>query len=619
MKAHKPETDQEAWFTVEANGYRCPEYILPAQTSNDGVTVECFIPVSTGDKLIIKGGFYGSILHGSFDLLVDGSFLRDSRIEGDKSGQIKQRRFKLNMEDVLDTPTPSGFTGAYPPKEVVAGELRVKALQDGPTDMYGMQLGVGSLAIVVSLNQYTNENYNNRYPDITCGRWRERIGEDMCDAGVAPTHELAVHVTDNDVHHNRMSKHRRHWEQARFGKKPWAKFVFYYRSRMVIEQAGCVLAPDEASVALAAYTGDDFLYAQTKIKKNNGNGVFVSPDSDDSAKDKPNGRQARKSELSDNMIAMPYTRGDVYGDLAEAGKRDAVSKSRNPVPSWVSQDNDQRVVRRSFCANNPSTSSKLHLQSGISAQALEHLAKGAPLRPTLEMALEGEVDLASYHAFDFADAADASMFTYSPSIPAKGTTAPTSSSPQLARPDVSPVAMKVAHGAATLPAVTSGSARVRAATQVMQQNDIAHLGGKNKTARELQPIGASMATPTRTINRMSVSGYPPTGAVGTSSSTPPMRASTLGKRAGSDTTTREGTPNKRPATPQSARLQALRAEQARVAAERAAAEQEQQRKLEEIEAEEIAEAEMMLAMEKERLAEITRETAEMGGAREMDR
>ena len=86
MKAHKPNTDQECNFTVSVNGSACHEYVLPKRDLADPNTLECFIPTWPGDRLTVNGHFNGTALHGAIDLLADGSFLADKRIEG-KGGE----------------------------------------------------------------------------------------------------------------------------------------------------------------------------------------------------------------------------------------------------------------------------------------------------------------------------------------------------------------------------------------------------------------------------------------------------------------------------------------------------------------------------------------------------
>lgn len=293
MKCHKPDTDQEATFTVSANDKPCAEYILPSSLTADPNVVECFIPVTHGDRLTVSGTFHGTILHGSFDVLADGSYLADKRHEGAKTGEVKfVTKRKLDFPKFFDNPKPQGHTSIYEPKDIVEGHLHVKALDpdDVPdTVSGGSKLGVGSLTIIVSVNQKTEDNYKIDYADIRCGGWREREHEQPADAGLLPTHELTFKITDDNVHKNRQSRHHRHLRQTRFGSKPWAKFIFHYRARASIEEAGCQKRSAE-SQALESEVGE-FIKASTEYKAagqkrkreaeqelNKSNGMFVTPE-----------------------------------------------------------------------------------------------------------------------------------------------------------------------------------------------------------------------------------------------------------------------------------------------------------------------------------------------------
>ena len=230
-------------MTVFVDGFACQEYILECSSTSDPNTLECFIPVTAGDQLTISGHFNGTVLHGSLDLLVDGSFLADKRIEGLKSGNVKYTKRKFEFEKVFDMPIPENHTSIFPPNHMIEGNLHVKSLDKAMARVFGDDFGVGSLAIIISVNQKTGDNHTDKHADITCGEWRNRFVEEAKDGGVAPTHELEVKDLGEAVHKNRNSKHRRHFEGTRFGKKPWAKCIFYYRHHMAIKQAGCVLAP----------------------------------------------------------------------------------------------------------------------------------------------------------------------------------------------------------------------------------------------------------------------------------------------------------------------------------------------------------------------------------------
>ncbi|KAK5113860.1 hypothetical protein LTR85_010393 [Meristemomyces frigidus] len=267
----RPNTDQEVEFTVLANGIPCDEYILPATASRDSNVLECFIPVCEGDQLTLSGSFTGSVLHGAFDLLADGSFLGDKRIEGPKTGDTKyHKKRKLDMKTVFDAPIPEGHTSIFPPDKIVEGNLHVKTLRDGydgsPLSVDAKKLGVGSLAIVCSLNQRTEENYVEKYPSATCGDWITRGQDGVTDGGVGPTHAIEVKVTDGDVSKTRQQKHRRHLIQTHFGLKPWAKLIFHYRSKEAIEEAGCEKRLKD-SQALEPGDVETFIRASTETVK----------------------------------------------------------------------------------------------------------------------------------------------------------------------------------------------------------------------------------------------------------------------------------------------------------------------------------------------------------------
>ena len=279
MKCHKPNTDQEAVLNISANGFRCTEHILPDSASSNPNVLECFIPVSEGDHLKISGHFNGTVLHGAFDVLADGSFLGDKRIEGKGSELKYYKRRRLDLSKFFDNPRPQGYTSIYPPRDIIEGDLYVKALQSTNDDQSGEKLGLGSLAVIVSLNQKSDQTYHEPYFSTIAGEWRisnQVTVEETTNAGIVPSHELEVRVTDDKVHKNRQSKHRRHHEQIRFGSKPWAKFIFYYRDRLAIEAAGCVSRPD-VSQALEEADLDSFVSANTEKNASEKNEAKVTP------------------------------------------------------------------------------------------------------------------------------------------------------------------------------------------------------------------------------------------------------------------------------------------------------------------------------------------------------
>ncbi|KAK1067343.1 hypothetical protein LTR74_006547 [Friedmanniomyces endolithicus] len=243
MKCHKPGTDQTLELVVFANGRPCEEYELPAATRSDLGVVRSFVPVEDGQELTVRGTYTGSCLYGSFDLIADGSFLADKRIEAPKDGKIRHYTDrKVDFRSVFDAPKMKGHTSVFPPDRVVEGNLHVKKLGErsktaaafpSPNDF-----GIGSLVILVSLNQRTDDNHTSKYKSLTCGD--PDIGrKDDDNGGIPPSYELMVRVLEGEVSKARQAKHKRHSEQTRFGPKPWAKLIFYYRSKASLQQFGC--------------------------------------------------------------------------------------------------------------------------------------------------------------------------------------------------------------------------------------------------------------------------------------------------------------------------------------------------------------------------------------------
>ncbi|TKA51021.1 hypothetical protein B0A55_12107, partial [Friedmanniomyces simplex] len=275
MKCHRPGTDQSLELSVFANGIVCEEYELQASSITDPSVVSCFIPVEEGDELTIRGTFTGSCLHGSLDTLADGSFLADRRIEAPKDGDIRHyTNRKVDFRSVFDAPKVKGHTSVFASDKVVEGNLHVKALGERSETAASFpspnEFGIGTLVVLVTLNQRTDDNHTNKYKSLTCGDPDiGRKGDD--DGGIPPSYELVVRALEGAVSRARQSKHKRHSEQTRFGPKPWAKLIFYYRSKKAIEDAGCVerngeshaLEPGDAET----FTRSSIEGARPKVKK----------------------------------------------------------------------------------------------------------------------------------------------------------------------------------------------------------------------------------------------------------------------------------------------------------------------------------------------------------------
>ncbi|KAK0271054.1 hypothetical protein LTR91_015847 [Friedmanniomyces endolithicus] len=244
MKCHKPGTDQSLELVLFANGRPCAEYELPTAAASDPSVVRSFVPVEDGQELTVRGTFTGSCLYGSFDLIADGSFLADKRIEAPKDGKIRHYTDrKVDFRSVFDAPKMKGHTSVFPPDRVVEGNLHVKTLGERSETAAAFpspnEFGIGSLVILVSLNQRTDDNHTSKYKSLTCGD--PDIGrKDDDDGGIPPSYELMVRVLEGEVSKARQAKHKRHSEQTRFGPKPWAKLTFHYRSKASLQQFGCV-------------------------------------------------------------------------------------------------------------------------------------------------------------------------------------------------------------------------------------------------------------------------------------------------------------------------------------------------------------------------------------------
>jgi hypothetical protein len=303
MKCHKPNTDQSFTLTAYVNStpsnpttaHPAPEYILPTSSpfENQSNVLSCFIPVTQGDAITLQGSFRGTCLHASFDILADGSFVGDKRIEGAKDTTLKfYEKRKLDIKAVLNAPKDDAYTSIYPPQRVIEGRMAVRELEfdervrsvveSMSVDDYeeGDGLGVGSLVVKVSLNQDQSEWYKEDYGDYSVGEWIRRKtepGQMVSHGGIVPEFCIEVEDGGETVHKNRQSKHRRHLKQTRFGKAPWATFIFYYRTNMAIQRAGCLQRSDKSQELI-----DDgphrFVNVAPTPKKKKGTTVRESPD-----------------------------------------------------------------------------------------------------------------------------------------------------------------------------------------------------------------------------------------------------------------------------------------------------------------------------------------------------
>jgi hypothetical protein len=252
MKIHKPGTDCEVELSISAGGQLCQEYVLPDADDEPNAGV-CFIPVSDGSTITIHGNFSGSVLEARIDALADGAFVANRIIDhtGGKAGIIKffEKR-RLDFKTFLQAPDLSDRKPRLRPK-VVEGDLVVKRLEEkdlaGPLHGgdHATGIGVGSITLVVSLNQDVFDTYGLEneplYPSVTLGSWRGQVA-DVADTGIEPEQELdIVRYPDSDpVKDKRATLFWRDLRALRPGSEPWAYFIFYYRTQAAIDAAGCI-------------------------------------------------------------------------------------------------------------------------------------------------------------------------------------------------------------------------------------------------------------------------------------------------------------------------------------------------------------------------------------------
>ncbi|KAI6836469.1 hypothetical protein KC340_g2099 [Hortaea werneckii] len=275
MKAKRPNTDQEVELVAYANGRPCTEYVLPFEKSNaESDTLTCFIPVSAGDQLTITGSFSGSVLKGTFDLLADGSFVVQKRIEPMKydggNSMVKYHgKRSLKFEKVLNVSTEPGRTTTLPSDSVSEGNLHVKTIErHHEAGRSVLESRVGSLTVVCSLAQNEEDTHTHSYNSCTCGSWAQRVSELVRKdgSGIQPEYELEFKATSDAVSKSRANKHKQHYREAKCGSRPWATFVFHYRSKTAIDEADCELSP-KTSAGLEPADPESFVKGSTDSAK----------------------------------------------------------------------------------------------------------------------------------------------------------------------------------------------------------------------------------------------------------------------------------------------------------------------------------------------------------------
>lgn len=268
MHIERPATDQSLDLIVLVNNEAATEYVLPNSSSSSDGYIDTYLAVQAGDRLTVKWTFNGSVLHGNFDLVADGTLCRESRIEGDSAfGGLKNVKRTATWSTGLDCPKPEGWTSKEPSPQLFEGELVVAEsteLKEHPEIGGGDRPGVGSLVVVVSVNQRTSENYHDPEKSIEMGSWRARAGEEVRQAEIPPEYVLELRLLDDDkIGSKRSLLHRKVWQATRFGNKPWGKLCFYYRSLDCIQRAGGIVRGKDEVLQVEAWDGEqDFVFVE---------------------------------------------------------------------------------------------------------------------------------------------------------------------------------------------------------------------------------------------------------------------------------------------------------------------------------------------------------------------
>ncbi|QIX00099.1 hypothetical protein AMS68_005616 [Peltaster fructicola] len=109
--------------------------------------------------------------------------------------------------------------------------------------------GIGSLVVIASIEEtYSSQGYapdRNDYPDRLLGNWEYRP-DNVRDSGIPPTHCLGVTNVNRSVIPQKCNKFFTTFEGLRYGSRPVAKFVFYYRGKAAIYNANCMPCPNKA-------------------------------------------------------------------------------------------------------------------------------------------------------------------------------------------------------------------------------------------------------------------------------------------------------------------------------------------------------------------------------------
>ncbi|KAI7189819.1 hypothetical protein KC316_g6091 [Hortaea werneckii] len=112
------------------------------------------------------------------------------------------------------------------------------------------------------------DTHTHSYNSCTCGSWAQRVSELVRKdgSGIPPEYELEFKATSDAVSKSRAKKHKQHYRESKCGSRPWATFVFHYRSKAAIDEADCELSP-KTSAELEPADPESFVKGSTDSAK----------------------------------------------------------------------------------------------------------------------------------------------------------------------------------------------------------------------------------------------------------------------------------------------------------------------------------------------------------------
>ncbi|KXT09621.1 hypothetical protein AC579_873 [Pseudocercospora musae] len=255
MKAQKPGTDWTANVVLRVNGKPSAEYVLPDKTIDQPNILECFVPAAPGQRLAIHGHFAGSTTNFVADLIVDGSFLRQTSFNS--SHGLVTKNYNIKFDKAMTIPFPKDWTSIEHPKGGIEGNMHVDKIDENVAEDFltyenpvsgSRRAGVGSIQVVLYASQHVMNRHKDKEWNITLGVWKDTERQEKKDvrkSGIKPEYEVKLEKT-TEATAKRGFGHHKHWhENTRPGFKEVARLIFYYRSQAAIDAASCIVRADE--------------------------------------------------------------------------------------------------------------------------------------------------------------------------------------------------------------------------------------------------------------------------------------------------------------------------------------------------------------------------------------